>query len=162
NVMRGADPPSFALRGSPITSPGTWFDPQWTEAGESTPLGLPLPGCSVEVRGPQGETLTEDEIGQLFVDGIAQHRQVRWHRGVLEEVSSGEALVGEDWLAVARVWEEVLGVSPIGPRQSFFDLGGQSFQAVQVMSRLAPDVPPGVLLEHPTPALLARRLREPS
>ena len=40
-------------------------------------------------------------------------------------------------VALARIWSEVLGVSPVGVRDSFFDLGGNSLRAAQVISRLA-------------------------
>jgi acyl carrier protein len=38
--------------------------------------------------------------------------------------------------AVARVWSDVLGVRPVGIRDDFFELGGDSFLAIQVVSRL--------------------------
>ncbi|TSC26813.1 amino acid adenylation domain-containing protein, partial [Corallococcus sp. Z5C101001] len=39
-------------------------------------------------------------------------------------------------LQLVRVWEETLGVSPIGIRDDFFDLGGHSMLAVQLMGRI--------------------------
>ncbi|HEY0795432.1 MAG TPA: amino acid adenylation domain-containing protein [Acidisarcina sp.] len=38
-------------------------------------------------------------------------------------------------IRLARIWEEVLNVSPIGPDDDFFTLGGHSLLAVQMMSR---------------------------
>ncbi|MGL4346223.1 MAG: amino acid adenylation domain-containing protein [Cellulosilyticaceae bacterium] len=38
---------------------------------------------------------------------------------------------------VVEVFEEVLGVTPIGMRDSFFALGGDSIKAIQIVSRLA-------------------------
>lgn len=37
---------------------------------------------------------------------------------------------------LAKIWEEVLGVSPIGIKDNFFNLGGHSLKATQVMSKL--------------------------
>ncbi|MFB1485352.1 amino acid adenylation domain-containing protein, partial [Corallococcus sp. RDP092CA] len=39
-------------------------------------------------------------------------------------------------LQLVRIWEETLGVSPIGIRDDFFDLGGHSMLAVQLMGRI--------------------------
>ena len=41
-------------------------------------------------------------------------------------------LVTEEDL-VREVWERILGVAPIGPDDDFFDLGGSSLMAVQVI-----------------------------
>jgi thioesterase domain-containing protein len=38
--------------------------------------------------------------------------------------------------ALARLWEEALGVGPIGIRDDFFSLGGHSLLAVRLMSRI--------------------------
>ena len=37
---------------------------------------------------------------------------------------------------LAEVWEEVLGVRPIGIKNNFFELGGDSIKAIQVSTRL--------------------------
>src|SRR4029077_17314748 len=38
--------------------------------------------------------------------------------------------------ALAEIWSEVLGVEQIGIRDNFFDLGGDSIRATQVISRI--------------------------
>lgn len=38
--------------------------------------------------------------------------------------------------AIAQIWQELLGISPIGINDSFFDLGGHSLLAIQAISRL--------------------------
>ncbi|MFJ9105496.1 type I polyketide synthase [Streptomyces sp. NPDC102405] len=43
--------------------------------------------------------------------------------------------------AVAAVWTEVMGVSPIGAHDNFFDLGGHSLLAAQVVARLTTRFP---------------------
>ncbi len=44
------------------------------------------------------------------------------------------------WLPIqfqlARIWEEILGVRPVGVRDNFFDLGGHSLLAVRMMDRV--------------------------
>jgi amino acid adenylation domain-containing protein len=39
--------------------------------------------------------------------------------------------------AMLRIWEEVLGIDGIGIHDNFFDLGGNSLQALQVVTRMA-------------------------
>ena len=63
---------------------------------------------------------------------------------------------------VAYVWQEILGVSPIGALDEFFDLGGDSLAAMtmlaQVRRDLGVELPPGVLLSAPTVAGFAARI----
>lgn len=67
---------------------------------------------------------------------------------------------------VREVWERVLGLSPIGPHDDFFDLGGSSLLAVQVVQeisdRLGRELPMSLLFEAPTIAGMAAPLREPA
>ncbi|WP_370451132.1 amino acid adenylation domain-containing protein [Corallococcus sp. CA049B] len=64
---------------------------------------------------------------------------------------------------LVAVWEEVLGVKPIGVRTSFFALGGHSLLAVRLVAalreQLGRDVPLAALFQHPTVEELARLLR---
>jgi amino acid adenylation domain-containing protein len=64
---------------------------------------------------------------------------------------------------LAHVWEEVLGVRPVGVTDSFFELGGQSLLAVRLVARLQERmgraVPLATLFEAPTIEELAVRLR---
>ncbi|MCY1072946.1 non-ribosomal peptide synthetase [Archangium lansingense] len=61
---------------------------------------------------------------------------------------------------LASVWRELLGVRGVRPSDNFFDLGGQSLQVVQVVSRLREalgvDVPLRLLFEAEDLAALAR------
>jgi amino acid adenylation domain-containing protein len=61
---------------------------------------------------------------------------------------------------LVKIWEEVLGIAPIGIHENFFELGGYSLKAIQVMSRVRDEVgvelpPLTSLLEGPTVARLA-------
>jgi NAD(P)-dependent dehydrogenase (short-subunit alcohol dehydrogenase family) len=47
-----------------------------------------------------------------------------------------EEPVGEIEAHVARLWEELLGVAPVGRRDHFLELGGHSLLATQFLSRL--------------------------
>ncbi|CAN7282032.1 amino acid adenylation domain-containing protein [Trinickia sp. LjRoot230] len=64
--------------------------------------------------------------------------------------------------ALAKIWHEVLGVSPIGRSDHFFTLGGHSLAAVRVATRvaerLAHEVPVRALFEAPTLAQYAQRV----
>ncbi len=62
------------------------------------------------------------------------------------------------------IWEQVLGVQPISATDNYFDLGGDSFQAVRIFSEveraLGRHLPLVTLLEAPTIHQLAGRLVE--
>lgn len=55
---------------------------------------------------------------------------------------------------LARIWESVLGVSRVGRRDDFFDLGGTSLQSVEVLLHIeetfSVSLPPSALAEHST------------
>jgi amino acid adenylation domain-containing protein len=63
---------------------------------------------------------------------------------------------------LAGIWEQVLGVERVGVHDNFFDLGGHSLSAIQVVSRarqaLQVGLPLRALLEQPTIEALAARL----
>ena len=65
---------------------------------------------------------------------------------------------------LVQIWEEILGVHPIGLRDSFFDLGGHSLLAAQMMHRVEQvcghKVPLATLLAGPTIEHLAKALIE--
>ncbi len=65
-------------------------------------------------------------------------------------------------MAVAQIWAEVLHATRVGVHDNFFDLGGHSLCATQVMSRIRRvfrvDPPLRLLFEKPTVAALAASL----
>ncbi|MEM1117839.1 MAG: condensation domain-containing protein [Bacteroidota bacterium] len=63
---------------------------------------------------------------------------------------------------VVALWEEVLGVRPVGADDGFFDLGGQSVQVVRLLSAVertfGETLPMSLLLGDGTPAAMAAAL----
>jgi phthiocerol/phenolphthiocerol synthesis type-I polyketide synthase E len=64
---------------------------------------------------------------------------------------------------VAAVWQQVLGVEPIGIHDNFFEMGGDSFVGIQLITELKKefhtDLPVVALFEAPTVAALAKQLQ---
>ena len=64
---------------------------------------------------------------------------------------------------LVAIWEEVLDVRPVGMEDGFFDLGGQSMQAVQLLSRVerafGTTPPMSLLFDGGTPARMAAALQ---
>jgi acyl carrier protein len=62
--------------------------------------------------------------------------------------------------ALAALWEELFGISPIGAEDSFLELGGHSLLAIQMVTqirnRFEADLPVTELFESPTVAQLAK------
>jgi amino acid adenylation domain-containing protein len=71
---------------------------------------------------------------------------------------------GEVEETVSRVFAEVLGLDRVGAADDFFDLGGSSLSAIEVLARVHELFGGGLsavdFLEAPTPAALAARLRD--
>jgi enterobactin synthetase component F len=70
------------------------------------------------------------------------------------------------WRPLAELWEQVLQVPRVGPNDNFFELGGHSLSAVELSARIEETfekvLPPGMLVQLPTVALLWAALQEPS
>jgi amino acid adenylation domain-containing protein/non-ribosomal peptide synthase protein (TIGR01720 family) len=84
----------------------------------------------------------------------------------VDSVNPGSAPVPPrtaDELRLARIWEQVLGLSAVDVRTSFFDLGGDSLLAVRIIDEttraFGKDVPLAVLLQQPTIEGVAAALR---
>ena len=77
---------------------------------------------------------------------------------------SGTSVAERSGAIVAQVWAEVLQRENIGPKENFFDLGGDSLKALEVISRLQEllkvDVPLIAFFEDPSIAHLAEVVTE--
>jgi len=76
-----------------------------------------------------------------------------------------EYVAPREWVEkkLVRIWEEVLGVRPIGIRDNFFDLGGKSLHAARlfttIISRFGKELPLTTLIHASTIELLANEIR---
>ena len=65
---------------------------------------------------------------------------------------------------LAKIWESLLRIAPIGLNQNYFELGGTSILAVRMFTRIAKEfhrkLPLSILFDAPTIAQLAKYLRE--
>ncbi len=81
-----------------------------------------------------------------------------------EPLSDSEVPADEVEAKLAEVWGEVLGLEGVGPRDNFYDLGGDSLLATRVYTRVKQSLAAEVTLEqvmtHLTVAELAAAIRE--
>lgn len=65
---------------------------------------------------------------------------------------------------ISNLWSEILDIDEVGPHDDFLELGGNSIQAMQIISRLnlefEIEIPLQVLFDGATPADLALALSE--
>jgi acyl carrier protein len=92
-------------------------------------------------------------------------------RKVLSDLSANVDSLEGEWVAprtreeklLADIWADVLGIERVGIHNNFFDLGGHSLQAVQLISKIALalniDVSVKQLFLYPTIAQLAEQLK---
>jgi thioesterase domain-containing protein/acyl carrier protein len=67
---------------------------------------------------------------------------------------------------LTAIWEQLLGIQPIGPQENFFELGGDSLLAMRLFTQIEKafrvKLQPSLLLEAQTIEELAKTLRHPS
>ncbi|HEX8128490.1 MAG TPA: amino acid adenylation domain-containing protein [Pyrinomonadaceae bacterium] len=80
--------------------------------------------------------------------------------------AGGSFIAPRDFLEqpLIKIWENVLGVKPIGVTDNFFDLGGHSLLALRLMGEIQQqfgrELPLAILFEQPTVEHLARALQQ--
>ncbi len=81
--------------------------------------------------------------------------------GVNSEIKPGDTMEA----ALTKLWRRVLGKHGVGINDNFFDLGGTSLKAVQVIALIQKELKSAIsvttLFECPTITLLAAKLRGP-
>ena len=103
----------------------------------------------------------------VFIDSIPLSPHGKVDRQALPEPDRNSTDLAEDYVGprnavediIAAAWSEILRVKPIGVYDNFFDLGGHSLKATQVISRLRKafqsEIPLRLIFESPTIAELA-------
>ncbi|MBL8279108.1 MAG: AMP-binding protein, partial [Pelomonas sp.] len=98
----------------------------------------------------------------MTVNGKVDRAALAQALSAVSEQRPHAAPCGPMEVLIASVWQDMLGVSPVGRDDNFFDLGGHSLAAVQLMARLRQrlgiEVPLRRLFEHPTLAEFAASL----
>lgn len=129
---------------------------------------LQKPLSDEEMRAYLAQALPEYMIPSFFVtlERIPVTPNGKTDRRALPK-PEGSAKTKADYVAptteleqkLVAIWEQILGVSPIGIQDHFFTLGGHSLKAIQLISRIQKecqaDVPLRVLFEQPTIQALA-------
>ncbi len=134
---------------------------------------LPIEGMDVFDRilaadAPQIIVSTHD-----FITRVEQSRTFsmdQMDRGLSSEPTHDRPALGTAYVAprngtertLARIWQELLGISQIGIHDNFFDLNGDSLLAAQVISRIhnafRMNLPMSSIFDDPTVAGLAERI----
>ena len=127
---------------------------------------------AVEARALQAfvrERLGEHKVPRrvFFVDGLPRNATGKVRKRELREQFGTRPAAGgatrpprsDTEAAVLAVWQDVLARDDVGVHSDFFDLGGQSLAAAQVVARLIDtfdvELPVTAVFEHPTVAELA-------
>ncbi len=134
------------------------------------PTGKPA-GSPRELRAALSQRLPAYMIPSefVFLDAFPLTKNGKVDEAALPriEVSSKETLNKElpqtdTQRDLAAIWQEILGISAIGLHDHFFEVGGHSLRAMQMVARIANrfhlDLPLRDVFEHPTLAALAVRI----
>jgi len=157
------------------------------EVSEAAVFGIPHPvlgqavAAAVVVHSPVGardlQASVRAHLGEhkvprhvFFVDALPRNASGKVVKSELRDrfqseasPDSGVSPRDEVESTIAGIWRTVLEVDAIGVHDDFFDLGGHSLSATQVVARLQDtfglDLPVAVLFERPTVAELADEVR---
>lgn len=143
-----------------------------TLAAYIVPTQQPAPPATRELRGFLERKLPDYMIPSVFVfmESFPLTPNGKVDRRALPLPSQSYADRNSDYVAPAgdlerqlvQIWEDLLGVRPIGAQDNFFELGGHSLLAIEMMRRLEQScgerLPLAALLEGPTIKHLAEAL----
>jgi hypothetical protein len=161
--------PGFSMSSEPVTNVG---DTAWGAWANSPFRGEQNSQLLSRLRSYLAERVPEQMIPCDFVvlDGLPTTTGGKVDRRALASVAagtrdSGAAFVAprnEVEIAIAAIWQQVLGISRVGIHGNFFAVGGHSLLATQVASRLRTrfgvDFQLRELFEHPTISEIASAL----
>jgi len=122
------------------------------------PHGLPqLAITRTDFETVRQESLTSRALAELTAAGPAPDRESH----ARPELGNAYAAPGtETEERIVGIWQEILGVEPVGIHDNFFELGGNSLVGLKVISRIkeafACEIPVVSLFEGPTVAALGR------
>ncbi|HSP64274.1 MAG TPA: AMP-binding protein, partial [Pyrinomonadaceae bacterium] len=125
-----------------------------------------------ELRAFMSEQLPDYVVPSAFVklDALPLSANGKVNRLALPNTDNARPELAADYVAprtasekrLAEIWNEVLRIERVGTHDNFFELGGNSLLVTLVCSRvrnvLKIEVPPRLLFEHPTVALLAEAI----
>ena len=149
-----------ASRGTTFTTAIDWRLPHWEEWGGPAPVGASGAQAEfAEVRDAYGITPAEGVEAfarilsgaqpQVVVSTQDFQTLIERHRAATEsstertaeagkpaEAGAGFSTGAEIETAVTSIWRELFGIESVGPGDNFFDLGGNSLLALQLVARL--------------------------
>jgi acyl carrier protein len=132
------------------------------------PKGLPMPAVG-DIRDFLRQRLPQYMVPTAFVllSSLPRTPHGKLDRRALPAPETSRSELKEIFVApqgsveeaLAKIWTKILGIQEIGVNDNFFDLGGHSLMATQVISRLRDifqiELPLRSLFESPTIAALA-------
>jgi acyl carrier protein len=142
--------PPMAEEQQPKSSEGKSEDTRRSSAGGQEDRG----GLSEKMQ----EVADQLHGGQIVLERIETYRVEQQSHRMPEYVEPGTSVERD----LAKIWQNVLGKSQIGLTQNFFETGGTSLRAVQLIAavkkKLGISLPLTILFECPTIALMAAKL----
>ncbi|HEY0737917.1 MAG TPA: amino acid adenylation domain-containing protein, partial [Herpetosiphonaceae bacterium] len=145
-----------------------------TESQAGNPLGSPFLVLGSTLREFLAQRLPDYMVPSAFVllDALPRTPNGKLDRKLLPAPDGSASGPSATFIAprdtlelrLARIWEELLGVQPVGIRDNFFALGGHSLLVVrlmaQIQTQLGQKIPLATLFQEPTVEHLARTLRQ--
>ncbi len=130
--------------------------------GSAAGGGLPQVAVSIAPLARSVAEAAELRLSAALAASAAVPRRAHHPRPAVAPAYAPPATPREERLAA--LWQELLGIEPIGRDDGFFELGGHSLLAGQLAARLRDEagveLPIQAIFTYPTPALLAAALDE--